>query len=51
MTQHTVMVEDGSITIPEEIRQLLGWEPGDSVHFVLEGDQIVVYKLHLALVR
>lgn len=51
MAQHTVMVEDGRISIPEELRQLLGWQPGDSLHMVVEDDEIVVYKLHLALVQ
>ncbi|MHB9144822.1 MAG: AbrB/MazE/SpoVT family DNA-binding domain-containing protein [Symbiobacteriia bacterium] len=51
LAQLTVSVEDGHISIPEELRQVLGWEPGDHLQFVLEGDQIVVYKLRLALVR
>ena len=51
MAQLTVRVEDGRISIPEELRQILDWQPGDHLHFELEGDQIIIYKLHLALVQ
>ncbi|MGE5589470.1 MAG: AbrB/MazE/SpoVT family DNA-binding domain-containing protein [Bacillota bacterium] len=51
MAQLTVTVEDGRISIPEELRQLLGWQPGDSLQMVVQDNEIVVCKLHLALVQ
>jgi len=36
--------EDGKVTIPAEIRQLLGVSPGDQISFIQNGDGEIVIK-------
>jgi AbrB family looped-hinge helix DNA binding protein len=36
-----VMDKRGRITVPREVRQLLGLAAGDQVEFVVEGDRII----------
>ncbi len=39
----------GQITIPAELRELLGIRPGDRVGFVAEGDRIVIHRQETAI--
>ncbi len=34
------LTSKGQVTVPKEIRQLLGLEPDDKVMFVVDGDQV-----------
>lgn len=42
----STVTQKGQITIPSEIRQLLGLHTGDKVGFVIENDHVVLIRRH-----
>ena len=39
---HTPLAADASVVIPEPLRQLVGWEPGDALTLECDGDSILI---------
>ena len=44
MTTHSRLTIKGQVTIPKDVRTLLGLQPGDTVAFEQDGDRISVRK-------
>ena len=40
------LTEKGQVTIPIDVRQFLGIQPGDDVDFVIEGEVVRVSRSH-----
>jgi AbrB family looped-hinge helix DNA binding protein len=43
------LAEDGSVTIPEEIREELGWEPGTELTLTVERGGVRLYSFGAAV--
>jgi AbrB family looped-hinge helix DNA binding protein len=43
-TEEATVTEEGTVTIPEEVRDRLGLEAGDAVSFAVEGDVTVTLR-------
>ena len=39
-----ILTEDGQVTIPHEIRQLLGLQPRDLIHFEVAGEEVRIRR-------
>ena len=42
--QSSSLTIKGQVTIPAEIRNKLGFKPGDKIGFVIENDHVVLYR-------
>ena len=40
------MTSKGQITVPKQVRERLGIEPGDGLEFVVDGDRLEVRPIH-----
>lgn len=40
--EETKVMSNGQITIPQDIRKLLGVDVGDVISFIVNGDQVVL---------
>jgi AbrB family looped-hinge helix DNA binding protein len=40
----TSMTEKGQVTIPQEIRRIMGLHPHDKVHFHVKGEEITITR-------
>ncbi|HLX56753.1 MAG TPA: type II toxin-antitoxin system PrlF family antitoxin [Ktedonobacteraceae bacterium] len=47
----TSLTEKGQVTIPQEIRRLLGLQPRDKVRFEVEGDEIKISRAESKLLK
>ncbi|HEV7252226.1 MAG TPA: AbrB/MazE/SpoVT family DNA-binding domain-containing protein [Mesorhizobium sp.] len=45
MSDRTVISPEGQITIPESVREALGWKPGQELAFVPEGNSVVLVRV------
>ncbi|MBI4296837.1 MAG: AbrB/MazE/SpoVT family DNA-binding domain-containing protein [Chloroflexi bacterium] len=50
MKQYTTTVtKRGQVTLPAEVRQLLGTKPRDKVKFIVDGDQVCLSPVEFSL--
>jgi AbrB family looped-hinge helix DNA binding protein len=40
------MTSKGQITVPKQVRERLGIEPGDGLEFLIDGDRLEVRPIH-----
>lgn len=42
----TSLTQKSQVTVPKQIRVVLGLKPGDEVEFEVEDDKVIVHKKH-----